>query len=194
MQRTDPPACFFVSGLILTKEIETMAYAKLSVAECNAIHIVREMGSSDVRKQVKREVFARAKSAFGIPPAHKLVTETDVQNPDAGLLRNKATRETYELNAEGKWIGAAAAVAAKRWFRLNANNLHSAITEALDAQHSMDQPMSSMVAMPVNRMVLNAGTEEALVIDMSGNVWVKLDEDTYDTSESSEDDDHDTRY
>ena len=67
-------------------------YATLSTAECNAVHIAREYAPDAARKAMKREIFSRAKAAFGIPATHKMVVETDVQNSGAGVLKNRETR------------------------------------------------------------------------------------------------------
>ncbi len=174
-----------------------MTQASLSHAECNAIHILREMANDATRKQVKREIFARAKSAFGIPPTHKLVVETDVSNANAGVLRNKATREAYELApASGKWIHANGAnPAAKRWFKLPAANLHEAVLDALEAMDANGDSIQAGDAMPNAVKIVDPGTHQ-VVVDQHGNAWVELEADAFnldsliESHDEEEDDDH----
>jgi hypothetical protein len=184
------------SGLNLTYQGRNeMAQASLSHAECNAIHILREMANDATRKQVKREIFSRAKVAFGIPATHKLVVETDVQNSTAGILRNKATRETYELApATGKWIHANGANSAKRWYLVKADDVAQALRDALDSMNPDDITASTVKpTAPASATFTDNG--DNIVVMNDGNAWIELDADAYEAeavtpSHDEEEDDH----
>ncbi len=170
-------------------------YATLSTAECNAIHIAREYAPDAARKAMKREIFSRAKIAFGIPATHKMVVETDVQNSGAGVLKNRETRESYELNADGKWIGAANGAVPQRWFKLPKDKLHEAITDMLDNLEASDETIDSQEEQPNAVKIINPGTNDVVVIDGNGHAWVRNDADAfgYDAAAASsheEEDDH----
>jgi hypothetical protein len=163
-----------------------MAYAKLSTAECHAIKIARDYAPTDARRAMKREVFARAKVQFGIPANHKLVAEVDVDSgaDNAGVLKNKSTREAYTLDDQGKWIhaaatGAAGAAAAKRWYQVPVERLHEALIDMLD---NMDAAGNDDIV--ASESAPNAATTiaiegEQMIIDVMGNAWVLASKDAY---------------
>lgn len=171
-------------------------FAALSHAECSAIHILREMANDSARKSVKRELFAKAKTNFGIPVAHKLVVETDIMNPNAGILRNKQTRETYELNESGRWIHAAAngAVIGQRWFCLPARLVQQAVIDALDNEEASDETITASDTQPRASAVILPGSDDTVVVDAAGNMWVQLDADAYEQQSSTSEAEDDTPY
>ncbi len=167
-----------------------MAYAKLSDAECSAIHIARAYAPTDARKTMKREIFSRAKVAFGIPANHKLLCDVDVNEPNHGVLKNKATREPYELNVEGKWIGAQnGANAVLKWFKVDAIDLHDAIIEHLD--NELDGEIEWMAHEPAGHKftVSKFGTDRRICVQANGDTYIELAADAYETEQQEEDDD-----
>lgn len=83
-----------------------MAQAKLTPAQASFLRTARPM-QKDQRQQVKRELFAVVKSAFGIPADHKLVVELDnPHSPTYLVLKSKTTGQGYDLGSDGRWVGA----------------------------------------------------------------------------------------
>jgi hypothetical protein len=168
-------------------------YASLSHAECNAVHILREMADDKTRKAVKAQIFSRAKIAFGIPPEHKLVVETDVNVAGAGTLKNKATRETYLLSeTTGKWVNAQNG-STKRWFRLSNDDLFGAVTEALDAVDGVGRDnITSQVEQPADiQMIVHPNSDQKVVVDTHGNLWVQMDADAYESTDTPDEEEED---
>ncbi len=171
-----------------------MSFAKISDAECTAIHLLRVYAPNDSRRNAKREIFARAKVAFGIPADHKMTVEVDVAKPDAGVLKNKVSRATYELGEDGKWVHAAAAAAqAKRWFKLPIENLFDTIHEGIDSIDNIGGAIMSQVDQPASSVMFGVNTNNAVVVASNGDVWIQLDADAFDSEDAStsteEDDD-----
>lgn len=168
-------------------------YAKLSDAECSAIHIARAYAPTDARKTMKREIFSRAKVAFGIPPQHKMLCDVDVNEPNHGVLKNKATREAYELNDNGKWVGGAngtnVAPMPKRWFKVDTDDVLDSLIDKLDQQDRDDIKWTDVEPAGHKFEAEYGGDNARVVIAADGTAWVQLDKDAYEVEPEQEEED-----
>jgi hypothetical protein len=121
------------------------------------------------------------------------VVEVDTQVAGAGTLKNKATRETYLLSeTTGKWVNAQNGTTGQRWFKLPADALHDAITEALDNVDANGDNIASQADKPAGAV---ANPQDAsILMGVDGAIWVQLDADAYgeatdETNDEEEEDD-----
>lgn len=96
-------------------------FATLPSAFASSIKIAKQYATDDERKALKKDLFAQAKEAYGIPSSIKLkVNIEDTDDSEYLVLKDAATGEKFELTAAKKWVRALATPAPvqvpKRWF------------------------------------------------------------------------------
>lgn len=114
-----------------------MTLAKLSTAQAAAISLARQHADDATRKEIKREIFAAAKQAFGIPDAVKLKYEDNPTHADYLVLKNSATGAAFTLDATARWDGAtppAPVAVRKAWFRVPYNEALATMIDALEVE------------------------------------------------------------
>jgi hypothetical protein len=143
-----------------------MAHAKLSHSAAASLAFVKKLQNDETHAMVRKEVFAQAKAAFGIPDKHKVKVELDPANPNYLDIRRKTDNSLYELNSNGKWTGAEAEPApaeTKAVLKMTADQVKEAAVEAFDMGDAVKVPLTSM-----------AGTSED-VITKDGFLYVRVD-------------------
>lgn len=115
-----------------------MAFATLSRAQAASINLARQHGDDDTRRMVKKEIFAAAKTAYGIPQTTKLKCETaDTTHDDYLDIKDSTTNAPFALSpVTGMWVGTVPVpTVAKRWFEISADQLTEAISEYMDNEY-----------------------------------------------------------
>ena len=172
------PATPGMSPVPATTESNPMAYAKLSLAQASSIILARQHADADTRKLIKREIFAAAKQAYGIPQTTKLrVEEADASHPDYLVLKDSAAGTPFTLDPNtGLWLGATAVPPAdKRWFRVPAAAVRTALVDWLSEQD--DHEMRNFA--PSETPTDDDGGDAGVTMDSDGDVYVLLDADTF---------------
>lgn len=143
-----------------------MAHAKLSHSAAASLAFVKKLQNEETHAMVRKEVFAQAKAAFAIPEKHKVKVELDPASPNYLDIRRKTDNSLYELNSNGKWVGAEAeapAAETKAVLKLTADSIKERAVEAFDEGDATKVPLTSMAGI----------NEDILVKD--GNVYVRVD-------------------
>lgn len=151
-----------------------MSFAKLSPAQAASIKLAKDHSNDATRKAIKKEVFAAARLAFGIPAEHKLNAEIDPTNPSYGLLRNSTTRDVYRLGTDGRWVNAAPVAAPadpKRWFKVT--NVAETLTDALNYTDTFAWSEGSTAA-PTGTDI--SKDEYHAIVTPTGDVYIGLEE------------------
>jgi len=118
----------------------TMAFAKLSQSAAASLQFVKRLHSVETHALVKREVFAQAKTIFGIPADHRVKCELDPDSPNYLELIRKKDGSKYELNGDNKWVGTEADVvlAKSAYVVVSLESLQAWAAEQADNGESLD--------------------------------------------------------
>lgn len=94
------------------------------------LNLARTGADDQVRKAIKKDLFAQVKADFGIDPAIKVKVETDATRADYLVLKRSDNGARFALGADGKWNGATDV--AKRWFAVDAEDLKDLVAGTSD--------------------------------------------------------------
>ncbi len=156
-----------------------MAYAKLSLSQAASINLARMHADDDTRKLVKKDIFAAAKAAFGIPASTKLKCETvDTAHTDYLVLKDSSNDSRFALDLLGySTAGAPTPQAApQRWFKVSAADARVVLEDFLE-DFALDNTLQSLEDFPEDLHIARTG----IAIDPdNGDMFIKAHADRFD--------------
>ena len=158
-------------------------FAKLTQAQAAFLISLRDQ-PDDVRKPVKKELFAVVKATHGIPPEHKLKVEIDrPYDADYLVLKNKDSGHSYPLDpATGKWSGASVTTSTyqpprSRWFPVATGSVYEQLREQVlfaDEDSWDDGRTDAPDGTPL------ASAPNDLIVGSDGLIYIALTEGDFD--------------